>query len=83
MMTYACNVSLWETEAGELPVLANWGYTSRPSLTTKQIPSEVQTRGGALKMDGQQSPGEAETKLNLEEFAKIQEVRTEIWNSES
>lgn len=48
-MTYTCNLSLWETEAGESPALGNWGYTARPSLTTEQIPSEVQTRGGALK----------------------------------
>lgn len=34
-------------------------------------------------MDGQQSPGDAETELNMEEFAKIKEVRTEIWTSES
>lgn len=35
------------------------------------------------EMDDQQSPDEAETELNMEEFAKIKEVRTEIWNSES
>lgn len=34
-------------------------------------------------MDDQQSPDEAETELNMEEFAKIKEVKAEIWNSES
>lgn len=34
-------------------------------------------------MDDRQSPGEVETELNMEEFAKIKEVRTEIWTSES